>query len=265
MANIALTVIQPDARVPFLPAASALLEDATPEEIISWALGEFGDRIAIATGFGPEGSALIDVAVKLSPKTRAALNIFFLDTGFLFPETYRLRERLEARYGVKIRAFQTSLTPELQHRNYGPNLWSRDPDLCCRLRKIEPLKEALVGLDAWVTGIRRDQTADRSGAGVVEWDYRYQLVKLNPFARWTRREVWDYIVRNDVPYNPMHDQGYTSIGCSHCTRATIAGEDERAGRWPGFKKTECGLNGGGEPLELKAENQMLDVSDRTKK
>ncbi|HXG92421.1 MAG TPA: phosphoadenylyl-sulfate reductase [Blastocatellia bacterium] len=214
------------------------LENASPQQVIRRAFDEFADKIAIATGFGAEGVALIDMAVKINPRA----NIFFLDTRFLFPETYELRRRIEERYGVEIRAFQTSLTPEMQEQMYGPSLWSRDPDLCCRIRKLEPLKDALKGLSAWMTGIRRDQTAQRADAQVIEWDYRWQLVKVNPLARWTKRNVWEYIARNRVPYNPLHDEGYPSIGCTHCTRAVREGEDDRAGRWPGHAKKECGLH-----------------------
>jgi phosphoadenosine phosphosulfate reductase len=218
--------------------AAFRLEEATPQEILAWAFEEFGSDITIATGFGAEGAALIDIATQVSPKP----DVFFLDTDFLFPETYALRRRLEDRYQIKIRAFQTSLTPELQAETYGANLWSRDPDLCCRIRKLEPLKEALEGRRAWVTAIRRDQTAARASAGVVEWDARWQLVKINPLARWTKREVWSHILKNGVPYNPLHDEGYLSIGCTHCTRAVSSNEAERAGRWAGFAKTECGLH-----------------------
>ena len=125
---------------------------------------------------------------------------------------------------------------------FGPRLWSRDPDLCCRVRKLEPLKDALKGLTAWVTAIRRDQTLARARARVVEWDYIWQLVKINPMAAWTKRDVWDYIVEHNVPYNPLHDEGYPSLGCTHCTRRTAEGEPERAGRWAGHRKTECGLH-----------------------
>ncbi len=218
--------------------AAFRLEEATPQEILEWAFAEFGSEITIATGFGAEGAALIDIATKVNPQP----DVFFLDTDFLFPETYALRRRLEDRYQIKIRAFQTSLTPELQAETYGANLWSRDPDLCCRIRKLEPLKEALHGRRAWVTAIRRDQTAARANAGVVEWDARWQLVKVNPLARWSKREVWRYILKNEVPYNPLHDEGYLSIGCTHCTRVVDSNEHERAGRWAGFAKTECGLH-----------------------
>jgi phosphoadenosine phosphosulfate reductase len=221
-------------------SASRHLKDARPEEVLSWALSYFGERIAIATGFGAEGAALIDMAAKI----QADPNIFFLDTGFLFPETYDLRRRIEDRYGVSIRAFRPRLTAEKQAQQYGPELWSRLPDLCCGLRKIEPLREALEGLDAWATAIRSDQTPARASAQEVEWDERYNLVKVNPLVRWTKRQVWQYILKNDVPYNPLHDQGYLSIGCTHCTRAVRQGEDDRSGRWSGHAKTECGLHGG---------------------
>jgi phosphoadenosine phosphosulfate reductase len=214
------------------------LESAAPEEILAWAFEEFGDRVTIATGFGAEGVALIDLAVKINPRP----DIFYIDTSFLFPETYQLRRRLEDRYGIEIRAFQTELTPETQELAYGAKLWSRDPDLCCRLRKLEPLREALKDRAAWVTAIRRDQTAARAEACVVEWDYQWRLVKINPLARWTKADVWGHIRKNDVPFNPLHEQGYPSIGCTNCTRAVGEGEGERAGRWADFAKTECGLH-----------------------
>jgi phosphoadenosine phosphosulfate reductase len=220
--------------------AAARLAGAQPKEIIEWALDEFEDRLTIATGFGAEGMALIDMAAR----TGRRLDVFFLDTGFLFPETYDLRRRIEDRYRVTIRAVEPLLTPEEQEHLYGPELWLRDPDLCCRLRKLDPLKQALGDRDAWVTAIRRDQTAARASAREVEWDSRWQIVKINPLVEWAKNDVWDYIERNDVPYNPLHNMGYTSIGCTHCTRPIREGEQERAGRWSGSAKTECGLHGG---------------------
>lgn len=220
--------------------AGSRFEGAPPEEILEWAYQEFGDGLTMATGFGAEGMVLIDIASRISPTP----NIFFLDTGFLFAETYQLRERLQQRYGIEIRAVRTALSPEAQEQLYGPRLWATNPDLCCLIRKIEPLKTALRDSAAWITAIRRDQTPQRATSRVVEWDQRWHLVKVNPLAAWTRRDVWKYILRNDVPYNPMYERGYTSIGCQHCTRAVAAGEDERAGRWSGHQKTECGLHGG---------------------
>jgi phosphoadenosine phosphosulfate reductase len=229
-----------------IAAAGDRLERSTPQEILRWAIDEFGDRLTIATGFGAEGMALIEMAVKINQNP----NVFFIDTGFLFPETYELRRRMEQRYGIEIKAFQTELTPADQDQHYGPRLWASDPDLCCRIRKLEPLGDALRGRSAWVTAIRRDQAATRAGSRAIEWDYKWRLVKVNPLVRWTKREVWSYIAKNDVPYNPLHDEGYPSIGCTHCTRAVRDGEDERAGRWSGHQKTECGLHGGRSPISL---------------
>jgi phosphoadenosine phosphosulfate reductase len=242
-----ITHIVPDgfARID-LEEAAGRLERATPKEILEWAFGQFGDHLTIATGFGAEGMAVIDVAVQVNPNP----NVFFIDTGFLFPETYELRRRIEQRYGIEIKGFSTDLSPEAQDLEFGPRLWSRDPDLCCRMRKLEPLKEALSGRSAWVTAIRRDQSAARAESRVVEWDYKWNLVKVNPLVRWTKRDVWSYVVKNEVPYNPLHDQGYPSIGCTHCTRAVREGEDDRAGRWSGHQKTECGLHGGNSPISL---------------
>lgn len=230
----------------WLELAADRLEGATPRETLAWAFDEFGDNIAIATGFGVEGMALIDIAVKVNP----APNVFFIDTGFLHRETHDLRRRVEERYGLAIRAVRTGLTPELQEQFYGPRLWAKNPDLCCRLRKLEPLTAGLRGLNAWITAIRRDQTEARAGARPVEWDERWNLVKVNPLAGWTRRQVWKYVIDNDVPYNPLHDEGYPSIGCTHCTRAVRPGEGERDGRWSGLAKTECGLHSPIQPVQL---------------
>jgi phosphoadenosine phosphosulfate reductase len=229
-----------------LEEAGNRLERATPKEILQWAFEEFADRLVIATGFGAEGMAVIDIAVQINPNP----NVFFIDTGFLFPETYELRRRIEQRYGIEIKGFGSDLSPEAQDLQFGSRLWSRDPDLCCRIRKLEPLNEALSGRGAWVTAIRRDQSAARAGSRAVEWDYKWKLAKVNPLVRWTKRDVWSYIEKNEVPYNPLHDQGYPSIGCTHCTRAVREGEDERAGRWSGHQKTECGLHGGSSPIGL---------------
>ncbi|MEW6732932.1 MAG: phosphoadenylyl-sulfate reductase [Acidobacteriota bacterium] len=218
--------------------ATTRLAGASPQEIILWAFNEFADKLTIATGFGAEGMVLIDMAVKISSHP----NIFFVDTGFLFPETYSLRRHLEEHYQIKLRAISTSLTPELQEQLYGPQLWSINPDLCCQLRKVAPLEDALNGFDAWMTAIRRSQTKVRANANEVEWDSQRQLFKINPLVQWSKKDVWNYIAANKVPYNPLHDQGYPSIGCTHCTRAIGAHEDERAGRWPTHAKTECGIH-----------------------
>jgi phosphoadenosine phosphosulfate reductase len=221
-----------------LSTIAADLEREGPLGTLEWAFAEFGSSIALATGFGVEGAVLIDLAVRVEPKPF----VFFVDTGFLFPETYELRRRLEARYDIEIHAVEPQLTPQEQDDAYGPRLWAFDPDFCCSLRKVEPLDSFLEGWDAWITAVRRDQTSVRASAQVVEWDERRSAVKVNPLVAWSKKAVWDYVLANEVPYNPLHDTGYPSIGCTHCTRAVRQGEDERAGRWAGFRKTECGLH-----------------------
>jgi phosphoadenosine phosphosulfate reductase len=181
---------------------------------------------------------LIDIAARLNPQVR----VLTLDTEFLFPETYALMERVEQLYGIAIERVKSVFTPEAQELEHGTALWKRDPDACCSLRKIEPLRRKLAGLQAWITSIRRDQTAVRASARKVEWDAKFHLVKINPLADWTSKQVWRYIYDHNVPYNPLHDQGFPSIGCTHCTRAIRPGEDERAGRWSGLLKIECGLH-----------------------
>jgi phosphoadenosine phosphosulfate reductase len=215
-----------------------LAETWNAAEVLQWAFRTFGKRVEMASGFGAEGMALIDVAARLNPDLR----VFTIDTEFLFPETYQLIEKVERRYGITVERVRPRLTPEGQEEVYGPALWSINPDQCCALRKVEPLKEKLAGLRAWITAIRRDQTSARAGARKVEWDQKFQLVKTNPIADWTTKDVWNYLHQHDVPYNPLHDQNFTSIGCTHCTRAIRPGEDPRAGRWAGFQKTECGLH-----------------------
>ena len=221
-----------------LKAVSDGFEGADPEAVLRWAVEEFGDEVALATGFGPEGCVLVDVLARVRPDAR----IFYLDTDLLFPETYELSERLRARYGVRFERRAARLSLAAQAARCGERLWERDPEECCRLRKVEPLREMLAGLRAWVTAIRREQTAARARAGLVERDAKFGLVKVNPLASWSAREVWAYIFKHDVPYNPLHDRGYPSLGCTPCTTPVRIGEDPRAGRWRGTAKTECGLH-----------------------
>jgi phosphoadenosine phosphosulfate reductase len=173
---------------------------------------------------------------------RPGARIFYLDTDLLFPETHALRNRLEARYGVRFERRATRVSLSDQTAEYGERLWERQPDLCCHLRKVTPLKEMLSGLRAWVTAVRRDQSPTRANTGLVERDEKFGLIKINPLAGWSARDVWDYITRYDVPYNPLHDHGYPSIGCAPCTTPVQIGEDGRAGRWRGTGKTECGIH-----------------------
>jgi phosphoadenosine phosphosulfate reductase len=207
-------------------------------EVLRWGLERFGRDIAIASAFGVEGMVLIDLAARL----RTSVRVFTLDTGFFFPETYELIETVERRYGIRVERCRPRLSAGEQARVHGEALWTRDPDLCCRLRKVEPFRDKLKELSAWVAAIRRQQTAARANVSKIEWDARFEIVKLNPLADWTAAQVWDYIRANHVPYNPLHDRNYPSIGCTHCTRPVREGEDHRAGRWAGFGKTECGLH-----------------------
>jgi phosphoadenosine phosphosulfate reductase len=213
-------------------------EDWTPEEVLRWAFDSVGHAVAISSAFGAEGMAVIDMASRVRPDFR----VFTLDTEFLFPETYSLMDQIEERYGIKIERVYSLLSPEEQARVHGPSLWTRNPDQCCNLRKIEPLRRKLLELSAWIASIRRDQTASRASARKIEWDAKFGLLKINPIVDWTSEDVWQYIRKHDVPYNPLHDRNYPSIGCTHCTRSIRPGEDERAGRWSGFEKTECGLH-----------------------
>jgi phosphoadenosine phosphosulfate reductase len=213
-------------------------ESWTPQRALTWAFETFGNTVAISSAFGAEGMVLIDMA----SRTRKNFRLFTIDTEFLFPETYALMDRIEEKYGIAIEKVYSVLSPENQERTHGPALWTRDPDRCCNLRKVEPLRRKLSELGAWITSIRRDQTSVRSRARRVEWDAKFGLAKINPIVDWTSKQVWRYIHDHDVPYNRLHDQDYPSIGCTHCTRAVMPGENPRAGRWSGFAKTECGLH-----------------------
>ena len=221
-------------------ALGGALEGRSTEAILAWAAERFAPRITFATGFGLEGCVLID----LIARHRLPIDLFTLDTGLLFAETYALWRRLEERYGVIIRAVRPQQTVEEQAAAHGDELWTRDADRCCALRKVEPLRAALAGFDAWVTAIRRDQTPDRANAGIVEADHRFGLVKVNPLASSNARDVWAHVRAHDVPVNPLHQDGYPSIGCVPCTSRVLPGEDPRAGRWRGRAKTECGLHAG---------------------
>jgi phosphoadenosine phosphosulfate reductase len=213
------------------------LEGHSPEDILAFAAARY-PRIAFATGFGPEGCVLLDVIAR----HELPIDVLTLDTGLLFPETYALWRDLEARYRLRIQGVRPALGIEAQAAVHGPRLWERDPDRCCTVRKVEPLRAALAGRDAWVSAIRREQTADRARAAVLEHDSRFGLVKVNPLVGWTHEQVWAYLRENRVPVNPLHDRGYPSIGCRTCTAPVQPGENPRAGRWRQRDKTECGLH-----------------------
>ncbi len=217
------------------------LESKQPQDVLAAAIERFAPKIVLACSFGAEDVVLVDMIQRINP----SVPLFYLDTEFLFPETYEVRDRVIRRYGLKpeqVIQVKSLLTPDQQEASHGPAVWSRDPDLCCQLRKVEPLTRVLKNYDAWITGIRRDQSPTRAGAGLIEWDGKFQLVKVNPLAAWGWSDVWTYIRVYEVPYNRLHDQNYPSIGCTHCTAPVMPGEDQRAGRWKNFGKTECGLH-----------------------
>ena len=215
------------------------LESAPAVEILSWVADRFGSRLTFATGFGAEGCVLID----LIGRHDLPIDLFTLDTGLLFDETYDLWRRLESRYGVTIRGVVPELSVEAQGAEHGDRLWERAPDRCCGMRKVALLERELAKVDAWITAIRREQTPQRADALVVEWDTKFRIAKINPLVRWTKTDVWRHLLEYRVPYNPLHDRGYPSVGCKPCTSAVTPGEDDRAGRWRGAVKTECGLHG----------------------
>jgi len=221
-----------------LAVVSEEFETQSPEAVLRWAFEEFGPDVALATGFGAEGCVLIDMVSRI---TKGA-PIFYLNTDLLFPEPYALRDQLEARYDIRFERVATRLSLNAQAAAFGESLWAREPDRCCYLRKVEPLREVLIGLRAWITAIRRDQTAARANAGMVERDQRFDLIKINPLAGWSSEDVWEYIDKYDVPYNLLYGHGYGSIGCAPCTSPIQIGEDSRAGRWRDSGKTECGLH-----------------------
>ncbi len=222
-----------------LEAANRELAEASPSEILRWAVEQFHPRLTMATAFGPEGCLILHLLAGIEPGVR----VFNLDTGYQFAETLQLRDRIAERYGIEVEMVRAQQTvPEYEAANGGP-VYPSEPDRCCHDRKIVPLRRAVAGSDAWISSIRADQSSHRAQANVVGWDAKFNLVKVNPLLRWTHRDVWAFIVANDVPYNPLHDRGYPSIGCWPCTRAVLPGEtDERAGRWAGQAKTECGLH-----------------------
>ncbi len=218
--------------------AEPTLDGRPAEDVLAWAAERYAGKLTFATGFGAEGCVIIDLAARL----KLTVDLFTLDTGLLFPETYALWRKLEQRYGVRIRAVRPNETVEQQAASQGPKLWEREPDLCCERRKVQPLREALRGFEAWITAIRRDQSAARQDAREVSWDARFGLVKVNPLVAWTHDDVWAYVRTHEVPVNPLHQRGYPSIGCWPCTSAVRPGEDARAGRWRGSAKKECGLH-----------------------
>lgn len=210
----------------------------TPQGILRWAYQTFGDKVTIASSFGLEDVMLIDLAAGIFEKP----DVFYLDTDLLFHETYQTIAAITARFSLNLRRVSPQLSLDEQAEEYGEELWARDPNRCCSLRKVEPLNRALEGYQAWVTGVRREQSPTRAMAEAVEWDDKHGLVKVNPLVLLSTEDVGNWVRGRDVPYNPLHDVGFPSIGCMPCTRAVKPGEDPRAGRWAGFNKLECGLH-----------------------
>jgi phosphoadenosine phosphosulfate reductase len=212
------------------------LEGAPPEAVIRWAVDTFGESICIAASMAD--AVLIDIASQVAPD----VNVVFLDTGYHFPETLETRDRVEKRYPIRLHTILPRQTVEEQDATFGPKLHDRDPDACCSLRKVEPLARTLDGYLAWASGIRRDEAATRRNVGVVEWDRKRSMVKVNPLACWTQQQVDEYVIANDVEVNPLIYDGYPSIGCAPCTRRVLPGADPRSGRWADNRKNECGLH-----------------------
>lgn len=221
-----------------LDRLNAFFRLRSPEALLEWAADRFGEELVLTCSFsGASGMVLLDMLARLGRGTP----VIFLDTDLLFPETYALATEAARRYGLMIEHRRAVLTLEEQSRREGPQLYRRDPDRCCGIRKVAPLAEALAPYRAWISGIRRDQSKMRAETPLLQWNSQHQLLKLNPLAFWNERQVWSYIYAHDVPYNPLLDQGYPSVGCVPCTRRAGA-DDPRAGRWAGFAKTECGIH-----------------------
>jgi phosphoadenosine phosphosulfate reductase len=218
-------------------AKAAELESKSAQEILEWTLGTFHPRLYFACSFQKTSSVIAHMASRIEPDAR----FFYLDTDVLFEETYETRERLADFLGIHFDRYSNLTIPE-QARLYGDELWNRDPDACCGIRKVEPMRRALSEVDCWAAGVRREDSASRAKSPKFGWDKRFGIWKINPLADWSESDVWNYIHEHHLPYNPLHDQGYPSIGCTHCTKPVGPGDDPRAGRWAGASKTECGIN-----------------------
>jgi phosphoadenosine phosphosulfate reductase len=217
-------------------AAAQELEGATPREVIQWAVDTFGDRFVVSSSMGD------GVLASLAASVASGIDVVFLDTGYHFPETIGTRDAVAHVYDVTVRTVLPLLSVSQQDAEHGPELWRRDPDRCCALRKVEPLTRALADYDAYASGIRRDESPTRARTAVVEWDDKRGKVKVNPLVSWTQDDVDAYVADNKILVNPLVEDGYPSIGCAPCTFRVAPGEDPRSGRWKGSQKTECGLH-----------------------
>jgi phosphoadenosine phosphosulfate reductase len=217
-------------------AAGHDLEDASPHDILRWAVDTFEDRFCVLSSMGDA------VVASLAAAAKPGIDVVFLDTGYHFAETIGMRDAVAATYDVHVVSALPLQTVAEQDATYGKDLFGRDPDRCCALRKVAPMEAALAGYDAWATGVRRDESPTRATTPVVQWDARRRKVKVNPIARWTKDQVDAYIADNHILVSPLIDDGYLSIGCWPCTQPVADGQDERAGRWAGSGKTECGIH-----------------------
>ena len=222
----------------FFARLSRRFESAPAEDILTWAITDFGTGLSIGTSFGASGMVLMDLALRIDPD----VDIFYVDTGYFFPETHDLIQRTQERYGRALRRVTPEQTIPRHEATYGPTLYAQDPDLCCQIRKIQPMEAALRDSTAWVSALRRDQSSTRTQTPILRWNGRHGVAKIAPLARWNEEDVWNYVHSHNLPYNELHDRNYPSIGCWPCTRPVKAGDDLRAGRWSGMTKTECGLH-----------------------
>ena len=221
-----------------LSVLNSEFEHASPDVILKWSYEEFGTRVVMGTGFGSSGVVLMHYLSELG----LPVQVFTLDTGLLFDQTYKLWKTLERKLRLKVERVSPILTLSGQKNRFGENLWQIEPDKCCHIRKVLPLKKYLSNKEGWITGLRRSQSEYRESTRKIEWDATNQVYKINPLADWDQEEIWWYINKHDLPYNPLHDEGFPSIGCFPCTSPVEEGEDERAGRWKNLQKTECGIH-----------------------
>lgn len=221
-----------------LSSLNSWFEGKSPAEILRWGFEQFGSEMVLGTGFGVSGVVLIHTVSNL----KLPLTVFYLDTSLLFDETYQLRDQLEELFDLQFERVSTKLTIDQQSAILGKELWKSDPDRCCYIRKVLPLRTYLTDKKAWVTGVRRDQSESRQKTRIFEWDPLNEVIKINPLAYWPNEKVWDYVEKHNLPYNPLHDQGYPSIGCVPCTSPVSGDSDKRSGRWEQRDKNECGIH-----------------------
>ncbi len=216
---------------------SKTFQHSGPREILEWSIKEFWPDIAMSTAFGSSGMVLMHMISQINPE----MKIIFLDTGFHFKETLEFKEKIKKMYGLNIVEYHPTLSKEELFKKISPHPYANNPDLCCHINKVEPMQRAVQGLKAWISALRKDQSSSRSNIEILE-GYEGGLIKVNPLANWTRKEIWNYLYHNNVPYHPLHDQGFPSIGCEPCTKSVDAGAEERSGRWVGKGKLECGIH-----------------------